>query len=387
LLATLAIGACEKAPPVKMAALILEESRFAELPGWSEDRVAEALPALLRSCARLEGRPVERPVGPAKAGGAGGKVGDWRPACRALAATQTDDAAAVRGALEAWFVPFRLSRGDDTSGLVTGYYEAELEAALFPGGPYQAPVYGRPADLVTVNLGSFRADLAGRRLVGRVEDGRLVPYYERREIEGGVLANQDMELLWASDPVDVFILHIQGSGRVRFPDGTLGRIGFAASNGHSFYAIGRALIEEKKLPRDKASMQHIRAWLKANPEEAERIMGRNPRYIFFRPIDGDGPVGAQGVALTAGRSLAVDPAFLPLGAPIFLDTTWPGETRPLRRLMVAQDTGSAIKGPLRGDFYWGTGEAALAYAGGMKQRAVFYLLLPKSLAERRRLTS
>ncbi|MCZ6447669.1 MAG: MltA domain-containing protein, partial [Alphaproteobacteria bacterium] len=173
----------------------------------------------------------------------------------------------------------------------------------------------------------------------------------------------------------------------RLPDGSERRIGFAASNGRDFYAIGRALIEDGQVPRDQASMQGIRAWLRAHPQQAEEIMRRNARYIFFRWIEGEGPIGAQGVPLTPGRSLAVDPAFLPLGVPLFLDTTWPATTKPLRRLVVAQDVGGAIKGPLRGDFYWGSGEAALAQAGRMKQKVRLYLLLPKAVAERRKTTS
>jgi membrane-bound lytic murein transglycosylase A len=234
-----------------------------------------------------------------------------------------------------------------------------------------------------VNLGRFRADLQGERIVGRVAEGELVPYYSRAEIDGGALDGRNLELLWATDPVDVFFLHVQGSGRVRLPDGAARRIGFAATNGLDFYAIGRALLDEGQISREQASMQAIRDWLRAHPDRAAEVMQRNARYVFFRWIEGDGPIGSQGVALTPGRSLAVDPAFLPLGVPVFLDTTWPGSDRPLRRLMVAQDTGGAIKGPIRGDVFWGAGEAALAQAGRMKQDGRLYLLLPKAVAARR----
>ena len=379
------LGACEKKPPAEVPArLVLSPVAFDDIPGWAEDRLSEALPAFARSCARLAGQPAERAVGPE---GLGGRVGDWRPACTALAAVPAGDDRAGRAALEAQFTPFMALDNARETGLLTGYYEAELSAALFPGGAYKVPIYGKPADLVTVSLGLFRADLKGRRVVGRVEDGRLVPYHTRRAIEGGALGEGDLELLWADDPADVFFLHVQGSGKVRLPDGTERRIGFAASNGHDFFAIGRALIDAGKVPPERASMQGIRAFLRAHPEEAREIMQRNARYIFFRWIEGDGPIGAQGVALTPGRSLAVDPAFLPLGAPYFLDTTWPAGDRPLRRLVVAQDVGGAIKGPLRADFYWGSGEAALEQAGRMKQELRLYLLLPKAVAERRRTTS
>ena len=207
------------------------------------------------------------------------------------------------------------------------------------------------------------------------------------EIDAGALAGRGLELLWAADPVDAFFLHVQGSGRVIFPDGRVQRVGFAGSNGHSFYAIGRALIEEGIVSREESSMQKIRDWLRANPDKAREVMQRNARYIFFRTIDGDGPIGAQGVPLTPGRSLAVDSSLLPLGVPLWLDTTWPATDKPLRRLMVAQDVGSAIKGAVRGDFFWGSGEPALEQAGRMKQTGRYYLLLPKPVAERRETAS
>ena len=368
--------------------LLLTPVSFGELPGWFEDGQADALPAFLRSCGRLAPQPDARAVGP---GGLGGTVADWRPGCAALTRVPDGDHGAARLAIEAHFVPFKARDAghehDQDIGLLTGYYEAELNGASFPGGSFQVPIYAKPRDLVTVSLGRFRADLEGERIVGRVEDGRLLPYFTRQEIDDGALDMGDTELLWSDDPVDVFFLHIQGSGRVRMPDGSFRRIGFAASNGLGFTAIGRTLLAEGKLPRNQASMQGIRAWLRGHPAEAAEMMQRNARYIFFRWIEGEGPIGAQGVPLTAGRSLAVDPKFLPFGAPLYLDTTWPGSNKPLRRLVVAQDMGSAIKGPLRGDFFWGSGEAALKYAGRMKQKARFYLLLPKSVAERRKTTS
>ncbi|MDX1402466.1 MAG: MltA domain-containing protein, partial [Kiloniellales bacterium] len=170
--------------------------------------------------------------------------------------------------------------------------------------------------------------------------------------------------------------------RVKLPDGSYVRVGFAGSNGRPFTAIGRYLLDEGLVSGEEASAQGIRAWLKANPEKAREVMNLNARYIFFREIDGDGPIGAFSVPLTAGRSLAVDPAFLPLGVPLFLDTTWPVRNDPLRRLVVAQDTGSAIKGPVRGDLFWGFGEEALEVAGRMKQRGRYYLLLPRAVGER-----
>ena len=384
----LLLAACEKAPPPEAPAppeapkptALLEPVGFEALPGWEADAVAEALPALRRSCRRILSSAENKAVGP---DALGGRVADWRPVCADLERLAVTDDISARLFFETWFTPFLVSDDGDAEGLFTGYYEAELRGDTKPNGRYRFPLYTRPTDLVSVNLGDFRADLEGERIVGRVDKSRLVPYFSRAEIEKGALSGQKLELLWADDLVDVFFLHVQGSGRVRLPDGRTKRVGFAASNGLPFYAIGRAMIQEKVLDRGDVSMQAIRDWLRDNPDEAQSLMHRNGRFIFFREIKGEGPIGAQGVPLTAGRSLAVDPSHLPLGAPIFLDTTWPASDRPLQRLLVAQDTGSAIKGPVRGDFFWGSGEPALAEAGRMKQKGRYFLFLPKSVAARR----
>ena len=369
-----------EAPEAPRPTALLEPVGFDALPGWEADAVAEALPALRRSCRRVLSSADDRAIGPEAVGG---RVADWRPICTELERLAVGDDISARLFFETWFTPFLVSDNGETEGLFTGYYEAELRGDTTPNGRYRFPLYTRPDDLVSVNLGDFRADLEGERIVGRVDKSRLVPYFSRAEIESGALSGQKLELLWADDPVDVFFLHVQGSGRVRLPDGRVKRVGFAASNGLPFYAIGRAMIREKILDGGDVSMQSIRDWLRANPQKAQSMMHRNGRFIFFREIRGEGPIGAQGVPLTAGRSLAVDPAHLPLGAPVFLDTTWPASDRSLQRLLVAQDTGSAIKGPVRGDFYWGSGEPALAEAGRMKQKGRYFLFLPNTVAERR----
>ncbi len=378
---TLLLAGCEKpSDQVELPdQLSLTAVAFETLPGWSEDRVAEALPALQRSCRRLLAQPDARPLGP---NGLAGTIADWRRPCGQLLELAAGDETALRNALEGEFVAFRADNQNGRPGLFTGYYEPELRGALKPADGYRWPLYRLPDDLVTADPSQFEAGVKSMKLVGRVADGKLLPYHARAEIDDGVLAKRGLELVWVDDPVDAFFLHVQGSGRVRLPDGGVLRVGFAGSNGRPFYAIGRALIDEGKIDRSRASMQSIRDWLRANPKDARAVMNRNERYIFFREIDGEGPVGAQGVALTPGRSLAVDRAFMPLGAPVWLDTTWPGTDKPLRRLMVAQDTGGAIKGPVRGDFFWGPGEAALEQAGRMKQKGGYYLLLPRAVAKR-----
>ncbi len=395
LLAASLLAGCapEEKPPVT-GGVVLAQVGFDELPGWRDDRLAEALPPLRKSCDRLTRQPAERAVGPS---GIGGTVADWTPLCAAALELHAGDEAAARAFFVEWFAPFAVGAAgkagsDAAEGLFTGYYEAELDGARVADDAHKVPLYGRPADLVTADLGQFRADWDGQSIAGRVVDGRLVPYFDRAAIDEGALAGQGAELIWVSDPVDAFFLHIQGSGRVRMADGGTIRVGFAASNGLKFRGIARDLIDMDVLPKDDASMQAVRDWLRANPDQAAALMQKNPRYIFFREIDGpeataEGPVGAQGVSLTPMRSLAVDTGLLPLGAPLWLDTVWPpgaaeaGE--PLRRLMIAQDTGGAIKGAVRGDFFWGTGEAALARAGAMKEKGRYYLLLPKTVAERR----
>lgn len=342
--------------------------------------MSEALPAFERSCARIARLPATQRLGKSEVAGA---AGDWQPFCAQVTALAEGDEAAMRALLERELRPFALSGPQGDQGLITGYYEVEFKAARAKSAEFAAPLYGKPGDLIEVDLGRFREALAGERLVGRAEGGKLVPYWTRAEIEGGALSGRGAEFLWAADPVELLLLHIQGSGRAILPDGSVQRVGFAGSNGHRFTGIGSTLIEHGHLPRAGVSMQGVVKWLHEHPAEAPALINENARYIFFREIEGDGPIGAEGVALTPGRSLAVDSAFLPYGMPLYLDSRYPDGTTPLQRLMLAQDTGSAIKGPLRADFFWGAGEAAFERAGRMKQKGRLFLLLPRALAERR----
>jgi membrane-bound lytic murein transglycosylase A len=353
----------------------LRPTAFSDLPGWSEDAVSQALPALRASCNALDGKPADAPVGPNRMAGT---AGDWRAVCRAWAAAKPSDRG-LRRLIETSLVPFAVTDANGPDGLFTGYYEPELRGSRRQAAAYTVPLYRRPADLVSVETG-------GEKRIGRMVDGRLQPYYDRQAIDAGALAGRGLELLWLADPIDAFFLQTQGSGRVRLAEGGSLRVGYAASNGLPPTMIGRLLVERGELTKEAATMQTVRRWLQDHPGEATALMQRNARYIFFRELGGDGPLGALGVALTPGRSLAIDPDLLPLGAPLWLDTTYPAETpeagQPLRRLVVAQDSGGAIKGVVRGDLYWGSGDEALRYAGPMKQRGRYYLLLPKAVAER-----
>jgi membrane-bound lytic murein transglycosylase A len=380
LLGLVLLGACTEekrpaeAPPP--AALKLTAVDFADLPGWGEDDLAGALEAFRRSCARWAKQTPDKPVGGQD--GFAGTVRDWQPVCaRAVAA------GSGRAFFTTNFAPFAVSAGDDAEGLFTGYYEPLLRGARRPDATHHYPLYRRPPDLVSVDLGQFDPELQGRRIGGRVEQGRLVPYADRATIDRGALSGRDLELLWVDDPVDRFFLQIQGSGQVRLPDGAIVRVGYADQNGRPYRAIGKDLIDLGAIPREQMSMQAIRAWLAANPAQAPAMMAKNPSYVFFTELAAaSGPMGAQGVPLTPGRSLAVDRKYLPLGAPVWIDTTAsePEGDQPLRRLMVAQDTGGAIRGAVRGDVFWGAGSRAEHLAGHMKSPGRLFILLPRDFA-------
>ncbi|HYM02685.1 MAG TPA: murein transglycosylase A, partial [Stellaceae bacterium] len=340
------LAACTPRPPPPDK-LTLAPASFADLAGWQQEDFAGALGAFGRSCARLLKRPETTALGIA------GTVADWRAPCAALAALEGNDAAAARRFFETWFTPWKAGNNGKAEGLFTGYYEPELSGARAPGGRFQTPLLRRPPDLVMVELGLFRPAWRGERIAGRVVEGRLKPYESRAEIERGALDRYHLGWLWVDDPIDAFFLQIQGSGRVRLADGSEVRVGYDGQNGHPYVAIGKLLADRGVLERDAVSMQAIRAWIKANPEPGKALMAENPSYVFFRELDGDGPIGSEGAVLTAGRSLAVDRDFVPLGVPLWLDAGAGAER--LQRLVVAQDTGGAIRGPVRGDVFWGFG--------------------------------
>lgn len=354
------------------AQLELTPTAFADLPFWTQDRHVEALGAFIRSCPSLLGDSDSH------IGGHRIKAEDWVPICRAANQPTRGDAQAAQKFFENWFAPHLISAAGNSQGMFTGYFEAELRGSRIQSPEFNVPLYGLPTDLVRVNLGKFEVGRRGQNLIGRMADGRILPYHRRADIQKGALRDAAPVLVWVDDAIDAFLLHVQGSGRVVLEDGAVMRVGYAGNNGHGYVSIGRVLIDQGELPSDSAGWTQIRNWLARHPSKAETLLARNPRYIFFREILGDGPIGAQGVALTPRRSLAVDRKFIPLGLPIWLDTVWPGQDEhPLRRLMVAQDTGSAIKGPIRGDFFWGYGKDALAEAGRMKSLGQYYILLPK----------
>ena len=334
------------------------------------------MPALARSCERLARLPEATALG-----GPFGTAGEWRGACAALRGAS--DERALRDVLGREFQAFAASDSGREEWLFTGYYEPELRGSRTRSGRYAVPVHGRPADLVAVELGQFREPLRGERIAGRVEDGRLVPYATRAEILAGAIDGRAPVLAWVDDPVDLFFMQVQGSGVLALDDGSRLRLGYAGGNGRPYVAIGRVLVDRGAMPLEAVSMQSIRAWLAANPGEADAVMNANPSYVFFREIAGEGPLGTEGVPLTPARSLAVDRLFVPMGVPVWLDAADPLDPAArLRRLMVAQDTGGAIRGVVRGDVYWGAGADAAERAGRMRSPGRWWVLVPTAVAAR-----
>jgi len=389
------LTACEPPAP-KPEGLQLSALTYDRLPGWREDDPRAALEAFLRSCTKLtqgdaaangQAKPANGNGNAELPGGITLTAADWQAPCAEAASLANAPAGEVRAFFERRFRPFAAAGKDGAEGLFSGYFEIELLGARQQSTAFPVPLYRLPADHVQADLGAFDPALKGQRIVGRVEQGRLIPYFSRGDIESGALKARGLEMLWINDPVDAFMLHVQGSGRVVLPDGDVVRVGFAGHNGHAYESIGRKLIEQGELQPGKASWDDIRDWIRRNPQKAQMLFAQNPRFIFFRSIEGipadAGPIGAQGVPLTPGRSLAVDRRYIPLGVPMWLDTNWPSQPdKPLRRLMVAQDAGGAIQGVVRGDFFWGFGDEALAEAGKMKSKGRYYLLIPATAAER-----
>ena len=358
------------------APLSLTQATYSDLSGWNEDDHAQALVALSKSCKRFLKQDAE------KSAGLGMKTGDWQGLCRDLGKPSHATSAQAKNFFETHFTPWKASAaGAGDTGLFTGYYEASLSGSRTRGGKYQHPLRGKPGDLVMVELGDFSEELKGKRIAGRVKNGTLKPYEDRAAIEAGKLPDdQDRVLFWVDDPVDVFFLQIQGSGRVALPDGSSVRVGYDGQNGHAYYAIGRELIKRGHLTKEQVSMDSIRAWLEAHPDQADELMNLNKSYVFMKEQNEEGPIGGENVALTPGRSLAIDRAKVPYGIPVWLDAGAPVEGHPpLKRLMVAQDTGGAIKGAVRGDVFFGYGSAAEALAGPMKSQGRYWFLLPKGI--------
>jgi membrane-bound lytic murein transglycosylase A len=304
----------------------------------------------------------------------------WKSACeQTKTITKPTQAALVNFYTNNFDVFSTTNENGTDEGTITGYYEPMLRGSLTPSEQYPYPLYQAPHDLITVELADLFPELKYKRIRGRLVDDKLVPYYSRAEIETPQSPLTGNEIVWVDDIIDAFFLQIQGSGLVQLNDGTQLHVGYANQNGHPYQSIGKLLVDRGELTLSQASMQGIKQWARTHLNQLRELLNSNPSYVFFRPLPKNlpGPLGALGVPLTAERSVAIDPKYIPLGAPIFLATTYPNSSKPLNQLMMAQDTGGAIKNGVRADFYWGSGDTAGKFAGAMKQTGKIWVLLPK----------
>ena len=334
----------------------------------NQDNLSSAWPAWMQSCSTLVNKPI------------------WQKACNAANQLNSQTAGKpntedVKTYFKQYFSAYKTTNidGSDT-GLITGYYEPLLKGSRTKSAKYPNPLYTTPNDLITVELDSIYPELKYKRIRGRLVGNKLVPYYTRADIEMDASPIKGREFIYIDDIIDVFFLQIQGSGLVQLDSGEQVHVGYADQNGQTYNSIGRFLIEREELTLATASMQGIKNWALNNPTKLKDLLNSNPSYVFFRelPAGLPGPLGALGVPILAERTVAIDAKFVPLGAPVFLSTTEPNSAKPLKRLMMAQDTGGAIKGGVRADFFWGSGFDAGAKAGAMKQSGKIWVLLPKN---------
>jgi len=337
-------------------------SKWEMLPDWQTIDLQQALVAFGQSCNALKNKP------------------DWQSICTRANNLAQSDNTSLRAFFEEGFTPYQVFNPDGTSqGLITGYYEPKLYGSRVKTKRFRYPLYGVPDDLLTIDLSEVYPQLKDLRLRGRIEGNRVIPYYNRGDIDHGKAPLQGRELFWVDNAVELFFLQIQGSGRIELPDGSLVKVGYANQNGHPYTSIGKILVDMGAFTIEESSMQNIKLWAQKNPDKLDSLLEQNPSYVFFRelPANLSAPLGALGVPLTNEYSLAVDTRTIPLGAPVFLSTTYPNTTEPLNRLMLAQDTGGAIRGAVRGDFFWGFGDQAGTQAGRMKQTGQMWVLFPK----------
>ncbi len=361
--------------------LQLKATSFRKLPGWRQANLTKSLIALQYSCQRFlnSKQPLHFATQTVPL-----KFAAWEKVCVAASNQVIINKKTSRAFFQHWFQPYRMQTADTNQALFTGYYLPEIHASLHKHGKYTIPIYARPKNLIAVNLGLFNTNLQGQSLVGKIKNGRLIPYNTPRDaINFGALKGKAKILMWTNSRTDRFFLGIQGSGVAVLPNGKKLLLGYAAQNGSPYTAIGKILIQTKQISKDKMSMQAIRTWLRRNPGKAQVLFEKNASFIFFRIMKQNHVKGTENVPLTAGYSIAVDNNIVPLGVPIWLTTTLPqhhSDKHPvkLQRLMMAQDTGGAIRGPLRADIYWGAGNKAAFIAGHMKNNGQMWMLLPKS---------
>lgn len=364
-------AAAETAPKIELL-----PTTFGALGNWKHDNLSQAVRAFADSCAKISGEKNQY------LSNAAIKIptADYQAVCRDFAVRDIHTSADFRRFVENNFIPNLVVENGNEIGKFTSYYESSLNASYHKNDRYKYPIYGRPNDLIEFNLRDFDENQAPKRYVGRIAGQKLVPYYTRAEIEAG--AGDAPVLLWGDDPVDIYVMQIQGSAVADLDNGRKVRIGYADNNGHAFKGIGSILLSKGLIKPGEASMGKIKQWLKKNGQLALDNMAENKRFVFHRLVDAEGPVGAQGVPLRAGRSLAVDRRYIPLGSLLWLETTGPDREK-IEKLVVAQDIGGAIKGAVRGDYFWGSGkDDVLDYAGRMNSAGRYFIMLPKNTETR-----
>jgi membrane-bound lytic murein transglycosylase A len=354
-------------PHVEIAPIVTPSfmlRQWSMMPDWMTLDLTPSWPALQQSCRALRFKT------------------KWLSICAAAEHVDVGDTVAQRTFYETWFTPYQVLNPDGSDhGLITGYYEPLLKGSRSMSERFRYPIYGAPEDMLEVDLSEVYPQLKGLRVRGRLQGKKVVPYFNRAEIDAGVSLLQGRELFWVENAVELFFLQIQGSGRIELEDGRRVKIGYADQNGQPYVSIGKKLIDMGELKPEEASMQSIKRWADKNPERLFALLGQNPSYVFFRELPDtlSAPLGALGVPLTNEYSLAIDPHTIPLGVPVFLSTTLPNSAEPLNRLMYAQDTGGAIRGAVRADFFWGFGDMAAIQAGRMKQSGRLWVLFPKGM--------
>ncbi len=356
-----ALSACSRHPPG-----VGKPVAWSELVDWDKDQHHEAWPALLQTCQTLPRSDAT-----------------WKPLCAQAKQIPTPTAAQAKLFFETWFQPHAVYNDKNgREGKFTGYYNPLIEGSRLASAEYPHPLYARPKDLLEIDLTSLYPQLKGMRLRGRVQGNKVIPYFSSQQINAGASPFKGEVLFWIKNPIDLFFLHIQGSGKIKLPDNTIIPVGYHDQNGHPYVAIGGVLKRLGEL-KDPVNMQSIRDWFKRYPQRIPEILAQNPSFVFFRLQDPPHPepLGSLGVPLTPERSVAVDRKHISLGLPLWIETDLPDalQKTPWRRLVFAQDTGGAIGGPVRVDFYWGSGERATYMAGNMNQKGRVYVLLPKSV--------
>ncbi len=369
-------------PPPAHDQLTLTKASWTDLPGWRDDKLAQALPSFLASCTKIAELDDGAPVG---ADGHGGVAKQWRHACAAAAKVKEGDDAGARAMFEAEFAPWVAAGKSGPVGKLTGYYVQEMRGSTKQHGAYKYPVYARPADLVEVDLTPFIRDAHARRIWGKLENGEVVPYFTRQEIRHGALAGKGLELMYVDDPVDLVFAQIEGSAKVKMDDGSTVWLEFAGKNGRAYKGVGAALAATHELKPGQGTMIGIRKWFDDHAARFDEIVDQNASFVFFKISKEPGAVGSEKVILTPRRSMAIDRAFIAHGTPIWVDAHAPNVgktgTSPWQHLLIAQDTGGGILGAVRGDIYWGDDRDAEELGGRMGGPGRYWLLLPKGVAK------